>query len=92
SLTDGFEYGYDMPYDFELTEQLEKSLNELPPRCKEIFILSRIEKLRHQEIADKLGISPRTVEVQIRNANQILKEKLKEFIPLLFFYFLTKGF
>lgn len=86
-LTEGLEYGYDLPYDFELTEQLEKSLNELPPRCKEIFILSRIEKLRHQEIADKLGISPRTVETQIRNANQILREKLKEFMPLLFFLF-----
>lgn len=91
-IKEGMEYGFDIPYDFELSEQLEKSLNELPPRCKEIFILSRIEKLRHQEIADKLGISSKTVEVQIRNANQILKEKLKNFMPLLFFYFLSKGF
>jgi RNA polymerase sigma-70 factor (family 1) len=70
--------------DLELSEKLEKSLNELPPKCKEIFILSRIDKLKHNEIAEKLGISTKTVEVQIRKANIILREKLKEFMFLLF--------
>ena len=84
SIIDFKEYGYEMPHDFELTEKLEKSVNELPPRCKEIFLMSRLDKLRHNEIADKLGITPKTVEVQIRKANLILREKLKEFMFLIF--------
>lgn len=84
------EYGYTSPHDFELTEKLEKSLDELPPKCREIFIMSRIDKLRHNEIAEKLGISSRTVEVQIRKASIILKEKLKEFYFLLILFLLFK--
>ncbi len=49
--------------------------------------MSRVEKLKHNEIAEKLKISPRTVEVQIRKASLILKEKLKEFKVLLLFSF-----
>ena len=84
SIIDVKEYGFVMPHDFELPEKLEKSVNELPPKCKEIFLMSRLDKLRHNEIAEKLGISPKTVEVQIRKANLILKEKLKEFMFLFF--------
>lgn len=86
-ITSGKEYGFEMQNDFELQEKMEQSLNELPPKCREIFILSRMEKLRHNEIAEKLGISAKTVEVQIRKANIILKEKLKEFYFLLLFLF-----
>lgn len=84
SIVNEKEYGYVLPKDFELAEQLEKSLSELPPKCKEIFVMSRLEKLKHNEIAEKLKISPRTVEVQIRKASLILKEKLKEFKVLIF--------
>ena len=87
SINETKEYGYVLPHDFELTEMMEKSLNELPPKCKKIFMMSRVGKLRHNEIAEKLGISSRTVEVQIRKATIILKDKLKEFRVLLFFYF-----
>ncbi len=68
--------------DFELSETLERSIAELPPRCREVFVLSRMDKLRHKEIASMLGISERTVEVQIRKAGQILKEKMKEFLSI----------
>lgn len=84
----GKEYGYVMPHDFELTQILEESVSQLPPKCREIFMLSRIEKMRHNEIAKKLGISTRTVEVQIRKANIILREQLKDFSFLLVLYFL----
>jgi len=84
SISNKKEYGFTMPNDFELTEKLEQSLNELPPKCKEIFVMSRMDKLKHNEIAEKLNISPKTVEVQIRKARIILKEKLKEF-KLIFF-------
>jgi len=65
--------------DFELSEIINKSINELPEKCREVFLMSRIDQLKHKEIANKLGISEKTVEVQIRNANLKLREKLKEF-------------
>lgn len=78
--------------DFELREKIDQSLQELPDRCREIFIMSRFNKMSHNEIAEKLGISSKTVEVQIRKANLVLREKLKDFAPLIIFLILNKGF
>ena len=58
-------------------EQLQKAIwtivDTLPPRCKEIFFLSRREGLRNKEIAQKLGIKPKTVENQIHDAVKKIK-------------------
>jgi len=66
--------------NFELIQAINRSIDQLPEKCREIFILSRFEQLKHNEIAAKLGISAKTVEVQIRKANIRLREKLKEFM------------
>ena len=66
----------------ELRHALEKSLAKLPLRCREIFELSRINGLSNQEISVRLGISKRTVEVQISNSLKILRKELAEFLPL----------
>lgn len=42
--------------------QLEKSLQELPPLCRTAFLLRRVENLSQKEVAEKLGISVKTVE------------------------------
>jgi len=55
---------------------LHKEIDALPPRCAEIFKLSRFEGLKYLEIADHLGISVKTVEVQMGKALQTLREKL----------------
>jgi len=60
-------------------EKIRESIDDLPDQCRKIFILSRVDGLRHKEIADKLKISPKTVEVQIRKASIILREKLKDY-------------
>ncbi|WP_017260026.1 RNA polymerase sigma factor [Pedobacter arcticus] len=52
--------------DFET--ELKSCIKPLPKRCKEIFWLSRIENLSNDEIAEKFGISKRTVENQITYA------------------------
>ncbi|MCG6189172.1 RNA polymerase sigma-70 factor [Maribellus maritimus] len=74
----------------ELTRVIEDCLQKLPPRCREIFVLSRFEGLKNQEIADKLEISKRTVELQISNALKSLRCKLKPFLPIFLIYFLLK--
>lgn len=79
--------------DFDLKEKINQSLEELPPQCKKIFFLSRFENLKHQEIADQMSISVKTVEVQIRRANIVLRQKLQEFVPLVIFaYFFVRDF
>ncbi len=59
---------------------LEESLTTLPPKCREIFILSRKEQLSTKEIAERLGISPKTVENQITIALRKLRENMGEFL------------
>lgn len=71
----------------ELTELIEKSVESLPPRCREIFRMSRYENLKIAEIADKLQISKRTVETQISKALKILRVKLIDYLLLLLFWF-----
>jgi RNA polymerase sigma-70 factor, ECF subfamily len=70
----------------ELEKAIEKSVNNLPGQCREIFILSRQEQVSHSDIAKKLEISVNTVKVQIYRALLRLKKELKEYLPLLFFF------
>ncbi len=76
----------------ELESIFNKSLEKLPERCREVFELSRFHGLKNREIAVKLNLSEKTVENQITKALHILKEELKDYLPLLalfdFFRFL----
>jgi RNA polymerase sigma factor (sigma-70 family) len=56
---------------------VSKIVDQLPPRCKRIFIMSRVSGLSNREIAEQLAISKRTVETQISNALKVLREKLE---------------
>ena len=63
-----------------LQEQIMRIVNEhLPKRCREIFLLSRFEGKTHQEIADTLQLSVRTVEYQILHALKIMRKKLEQY-------------
>jgi len=71
----------------ELEEKIQHSIAMLPERRREIFVLSRIEKLSYKEIAQKLQITENTVDTQIRNALNTLRRQLTDymiFILLLF--------
>lgn len=67
---------------FELEEKLFKLIDDLPPRRKEVFALSRFEGLRYKEIAERLDISIKTVEGQMSQALRFLEENLKEYLPV----------
>lgn len=60
----------------ELQQKFQGLLNELSPRQKEIFQLSREEGLSHKEIADKLEISVNTVKNHLITTLSFLKNKL----------------
>lgn len=66
----------------ELEQKLNIALNELPEQCRVIFQMSRFEELKYQEIADRLGLSVKTIENQMGKALRILRTKLIDYLPL----------
>ncbi len=60
----------------ELNDRLQLLLNQLTPRQKEIFQLSRDEGLTNDEIAKKLNLSVNTVKKHISNTLAFLKYKI----------------
>lgn len=66
----------------EIESIIRQAMDSLPPRCREIFRLSRMEGLKHKEIADRLNISVNTVEGQMSIALRKLKVALKDYLPL----------
>jgi len=64
----------------DLEDQLSQHLRSLPERCQEIFYLSRKQQLNNSEIAERLGISKRTVENQITYALQRIRFNMKNIV------------
>lgn len=57
-------------------DKINEAIDKLPPQCKRIFKMSRLEGLKYYEIANKLDISPKTVEAQMGKALKFLREAL----------------
>lgn len=62
-----------------------RALNSLSERCREIFVMSKIEGKKQKEIASELNISINTVETQMGIAYRKLRTELKDYLPLLLF-------
>lgn len=69
--------------DLELESVLRRAVDDLPPRCGEIFKKIRFEGKSYNEIAGELGISESTVENQMAIALKKLRIKLKDYLPIL---------
>jgi len=67
----------------ELSKSIEKAIDSLPVQCREIFMMSRFENMKYHEIADKLGISVKTVEKKMSISLEILRVALKDYSLLL---------
>jgi RNA polymerase sigma-70 factor (ECF subfamily) len=65
----------------EMEGALKEGLAALPPRCREVFELSRVRGLKYSEIAETLEISVKTVEAQMGKALRILREHLAPWLP-----------
>lgn len=78
-------FNYSYQSEEELQEVIQRALDTLPERCREVFIKSRIEGLKYKEISDELGISVNTVENQMVTALKKLRVALKDYLPLLLF-------
>ncbi len=73
----------------EIQRIIEKTLAELPPKARVVFELSRYENLKYKEIAEKLGISQKTVETHISRALKDLRLNLKNYLSVLLLILLS---
>lgn len=67
----------------ELEIRILKEINNLPDRCAEVFKLARFENKKYREIAEVMGISIKTVEIQMSKALKILREKLSDIVNVI---------
>jgi RNA polymerase sigma-70 factor (family 1) len=75
----------------ETAARIEAAIEALPDQCKLIFSMSRIEQLKYQEIADKLGLSVKTVETQMGKALRHMRLHLKDYLPACIIYLLINN-
>jgi RNA polymerase sigma-70 factor (ECF subfamily) len=69
----------DLMEEAELADRINKAIQKLPEKCREIFLLCRFEELKYAEIAEKLNISVKTVEMQITIALKKLRKELSDY-------------
>jgi len=63
----------------EVSDQVSRVIAELPGRTREIFLLNRQEGLKYREIAEKMGISVKTVEANMGKALMALRNSLEKY-------------
>lgn len=73
----------------QLREIIEQSINSLPEKCREVYILGKEKSLSYKEIAEELGISIKTVENQMGKALKRLRELLEPYYKDIFLFFLV---
>lgn len=61
-------------------QKLYRLIDELPPRCREVFVKNKLEKRKYKEIAVDMGISIKTVENQMSKALHFLRENATGFM------------
>lgn len=72
----------DMIFSAEVQKILDETLAQMPSRTAEIFRLNRLEDKTYQEIADLYNISQKGVEYHMSKALRLLREALKDYLPL----------
>jgi len=71
----------------ELLMRVQKAMDSMPDKVRNTFMLIRHEEMKYKEVAEKLGISVKTVEAHMGAALKHLREHLKEFTVILVLVF-----
>lgn len=79
------EFNVRFPGQEDIEMRINQALAALPERCRQIFVMNKLEGKKQQDIAQELGISINTVESQMAIAYRRLREELKDCLLLLLF-------
>lgn len=79
-----------MLLDRELEDVLNRSIEQLPKECGEVFRKSRYEQKRYEQIAGDMGISVNTVKYHIKNALAMLRKDLSNYLKWIIITLLIK--
>ena len=75
----------------ELKNKIENTIKGLPDRCREVFILSRMEGLKNKEIAEKLDINIKNVERHLNRALQSFRKNFTDELPIVLIVMVLKS-
>ena len=67
----------------ELTRRIEEAVAALPESYREAFAMHRFRNMSYKEIAETLGVSPKTIDYRIQQALKQLRTDLKDYLPIL---------
>lgn len=76
------------PFDLftlEMHQLVKRAVDKLPEKTRRIFLMSRMGDLSHKEIAERTGLSVKTVEFHITKAIKLLRKYLKDYALVFFF-------
>ena len=89
-IVDKYDSEFNNP-DFYLSDELfrlyEEALKKLPKEYLEAYEMNRNQHLTHKEIAEKLNVSPQTINYRIGQALKLLRVALKDYLPLFILIF-----
>lgn len=80
------EIQYLLPEEYqteELVNRIHQAIDRLPDKFRQAFVMHRFEDCSYKEIAEKLNVSPKTVDYRIQQALKLLREDLREYFPIL---------
>ncbi len=77
--------------EVELKTKIENTILALPERCREVFILSRLDGLKNKEIAEKLGINIKNVERHLNRALKSFRKNFTEELPIALIILIFNG-
>ena len=63
----------------ELQDKIEAVLSTLPPKCRQVFEMSRYQQMKYREIADELAVSQKTVEAHMSRAMKAFRMALSDY-------------
>ena len=61
-----------------LLEKIRLQIDKLPPKCREVFILSKVKGMKYKEIAEELNISTKTIENHMTKALKLIRDSMRE--------------
>ena len=67
----------------ELAKRIEDAVAALPESYREAFVMHRFRDMSYKEMAETLGVSPKTIDYRIQQALKQLRVDLKDYLPLL---------